>query len=110
MPEADLPSGFLRILTTFAEHKVAFVLVGMGAGWIHGSKHRTEDLDFLIAGDLENCHRAAMALTELGARVQKGPPPDHDDLLGGNPLWDTRHGHVDILLNTIGPGHTQLTY
>lgn len=104
------PAGFLQILKAFQLCRVDYVLIGMGAGWLHGSPHRTEDLDFLIRGDLDNRYRCSLALTELGAKTPLGHPPDEEDLRVGSSQWSTRFGPVDILLDATGPNDTRVTW
>lgn len=96
------------ILRAFADHRVAFVLVGGVAAQLAGSPLTTEDVDLTPADELHNLARAAAALSSLGAQwrvpgLREGfPPPaplSADDLRGRMSLaFVTRHGFVDIVL------------
>ena len=104
------PEGFSKILDTFARHRVEFVLIGGGAGLLHGSSHSTRDVDFLIRNQLDNRLFASNALHELGAHHPGGGTVDQDDLRNINTIWPTRYASVDILISATGPEGTTLTY
>lgn len=61
---------FDRIVRTFAEHHVDYVLVGGMAAVAHGSTLPTEDVDITPSRAPDNLERLAAALVELGARIR----------------------------------------
>ena len=100
----------VRILKTFNDRNIEYVLIGGGAALIHGATRATQDLDFLIRNSLENRYRVASALHQLGSRTPSGAAIDHEDLKNTNTLWTTSHGEVDILVTATGPDDTKLDY
>jgi len=111
VPDPDhLGFDIFAIVREFERQRVEYILIGGGAGILHGATRITEDLDFLIRGGMENLHRTAQALGALGAKTQDGQAPDHDDLRGANTLWKTRFGRVDVLVTATGPKGSRLSY
>lgn len=60
----------MRVLS---DHGVAFVFVGMGAGYVQGAPYPSTNTDFTPSLDVENLRRVDRALGELAAR-----PLEHD--------------------------------
>jgi hypothetical protein len=60
---------FRDLLTTFADEKVDFVVIGGWALALHGYGRATDDLDVLIRPSPENATRVFAALVRFGAPV-----------------------------------------
>ena len=72
LPYVELaPRLLFRVL---AEENVAFVFVGMGAGYLQGAPYPSTNADVTPSLDGENLERLERALAVLGAR-----PLVHDD-------------------------------
>ena len=85
------------MLHSFAEHRVAFVVIGSIAGLVHGSAYPTYDLDVAYAVDPENRERLLEALHGLGIRPESGA-------LGEQQVksFETPFGTLDILRQIPG--------
>lgn len=59
-----------RIIATFREHHVDFIVIGGIAVLAHGHPRATFDLDFVADLDPDNMARLAVALGELDARAR----------------------------------------
>lgn len=101
---------FEQALTTLAEARVRFVIVGGLAITIHGSAYVTFDLDFCYARDPENLSRLTRALSPYHPRlrgVPEGLPFRFDEatLRGGlNFTLTTDLGEIDLLGEVAGVG------
>lgn len=60
---------FRDLLTTFADEKVEFVLIGGWALALHGYGRGTDDLDVLVRPSADNAARVYRALVRFGAPV-----------------------------------------
>lgn len=94
-----------RIITTFLDHEVEFVIIGGVAALVHGVQRITRDIDLLIEPSKVNCRRAIEALVELEAEeyrpgsgrwVPISPRADPGWLLQEPRLCDSGAGGVDI--------------
>lgn len=108
---ADEPAEFdpERILTVFARHGVACLIVGGFAAQAHGAHRQTLDIDVVPRRTDVNLERLAAALRELGARLRVGGMTDEEarqlpvivdaaTLKGfGSSTWTTDAGPVDVL-------------
>ena len=72
-PENFQPIEMLRIL---AKNDVAYVLIGGLAAVLHGSPTFTNDADVCPSRNVENLHRLARALREMGARIRIPSEPN----------------------------------
>lgn len=79
--ELPPPLDLDRIVATFREHDVDFVVIGGIAVLAHGHPRATFDLDFMADPARDNMVRLAAALDDLGAR----PRGVDADLLGVDP-------------------------
>jgi hypothetical protein len=60
---------FRDLLTTFADEKVEFVMIGGWALALHGYGRGTDDLDVLVRASTDNAARVFKALVRFGAPV-----------------------------------------
>lgn len=99
-----------RIITTLAQHKVRFVLIGALAARLQGFPRLTADADITPARDKENLKRLAAALRELEARVFTESIPEglafdcSSHALARADLWNliTSAGRVDLAFTPSG--------
>lgn len=92
--------------------EVAFVIVGMAAGQLHGSRLLTEDLDIVYRDDLENVDRLVSYLTSVDAYVKElwpnegfGSAFSRDRLVAEKSLTlGTSEGEIDVLDRIDGIG------
>ena len=75
-----------RLLTTLVDGSVRFVIVGMVAGNIHGSRYTTEDLDVVYEASGDNCDAICKALL-----------PPHPRAVDAWPLEDTTDMTTELL-------------
>jgi hypothetical protein len=68
----------VEILATLERHRVAYVLVGVLAGVLHGSDEITSSVDITPQMKAENIERVARALAELDARLPRRKTFDLD--------------------------------
>lgn len=92
---------FRLALTTLAEHRVEYVLVGGAAVVAHGSTLMTQDLDVLYRVTTDNVHRLLVVFDQLDA-VAYGDSRrlrfSFDHLNNhGHHLAETRAGRIDAL-------------
>ena len=94
-----------RIIATFLDHEVEFVIIGGVAALAHGVQRITRDIDFLVEPSKANRGRAIAALVELSAEeyrpgsrnwVRISAKADPDWLLREPRLLDSAAGGVDI--------------
>lgn len=103
-----MPSArFDELLEHLAAHEVAFVVVGMTAGILHGAPVTTVDVDIVHRCTVENVSRLLGALEALDARYRhdaRNLRPAESHLIGpGHQLLTTRLGDLDCL-GTIDEG------
>jgi hypothetical protein len=107
-----------RILRTFEEHEVEYVLIGAFAATIHGSVLRTEDVDICPRRSPANLRRLATALGALEAKElepHKGELVDRtwdETLLSSDVTWllATPFGRLDLVFEPAGTsGYDDLT-
>lgn len=103
-----------RILEALIEHGVQFVLIGAHALGVHGYVRATKDVDVVPDPDRSNLERLLAALHDLDARMEPVDIPEHGEQIdvdflsqGGNFIFQTRHGRLDVLQFISGP---DLTY
>jgi hypothetical protein len=93
-----------RAIRALAEHEVDFVVIGGFAAIAHGSQRLTQDLDIVIDRRAANSRRLIAALADLEAeyRLSSGrwdklsANADPRWIAGGNHLFDTRAGGIDV--------------
>lgn len=100
-----------RILATFDEHDVDYIVVGGIGAQAHGANRATADLDCVPESSAQNLDRLARALATLGARLRIGGMTDEESRglpvrLDGEMLsrvrvstWMTDAGQLDILMD-----------
>jgi hypothetical protein len=94
-----------RIVATFGQHEVDFVVIGGIAVLAHGHPRATFDLDFVADLTADNMTRLAAALGELGARVRGvdadglvvDPTDPHQLRSGANWTLVTDAGWLDFM-------------
>lgn len=99
-----------RILRTFQEHDVEYVLIGAFAATIHGSVLRTEDVDACPSASPSNLRKLASALTALEAKEldpHEGELVEREwdaSMLAGDVTWllATPFGRVDLVFEPAG--------
>lgn len=97
---------FFKILQTFSEHNIDYIIVGGVCAVLHGAPITTFDLDVVHARDAENLERLLSALDELEAYYRDRPGRKLKPKLShiaspGHQLLMTNAGPLD-LLGTIG--------
>ncbi len=105
----EVPFDPRQILTTLADHRVDFVVVGGVAVQAHGHGRGTRDLDVIPRPDLLNLSRLGESLAALGARLLRADRPvDVTDpqLLKRAPLVPlmTVYGRLDLLNISLTSG------
>lgn len=94
-----------RIVETFLDHAVEFIVIGGVAALAHGVQRITRDIDFLVEPTKVNCRRTLHALASLGAEeyrplakkwIPVSASADPDWLLKEPRLCDSDAGGVDI--------------
>lgn len=99
-----------RIIRTFADHEVLYVLVGALAGRLHGMPRMTADADITPDTSRENLDRLADALNELRARVHTEGVPEglvfdcSAETLERAMIWNltTEAGRLDLVFEPSG--------
>jgi hypothetical protein len=95
-----------RLLRTLDEHRVEFVVIGMGAAVLQGAPAQTFDIDVVHARTAENVQRILSWLRQCNGRYRGDPrrlAPTAEHLLGpGHQLLETDHGPIDFM-GTVGP-------
>jgi hypothetical protein len=103
-PRDDAPTDPLEIFRLLNAHNVDYLIIGGVAVQAYGHVRTTQDVDVVVAPDVENLERLAAALGQLGARL-KGvdadllgiDPTDPVHLRGGaNFGLATRAGGLDV--------------
>lgn len=98
------------ILPLLAEHGVEFILIGGGAGIVHGLARATYDVDVVYARNDENLRRLVAALASHQPYLRGAPPglPFRWDLQtlqrGLNFTLTTSLGSLDLLGEVTGGG------
>jgi len=97
---------FKELLSIFNARSVRYLVVGGYAVSLHAQPRSTQDIDILIAADLENAGAVFTALREFGAPLEELTPSDFAApgkffRMGRAPLA------VDILLDIDGVGFEQ---
>ena len=64
--EFELPQDFKELLELLNRHNVRYLLIGGYAVGLYGYPRSTNDIDIVIASDVENANRLVAALTEFG--------------------------------------------
>lgn len=64
--EFELPQDFKELLELLNRHNVRYLLIGGYAVGLYGYARSTNDIDIVIADDVENANRLVAALTEFG--------------------------------------------
>src|SRR2546430_8284980 len=106
------PLDLERLITTLAQHRMRFVLVGALAARLHGFPRVTTAADITPASDPENLARLAAALRELQARVYTESVPEglpfdcSAQALARADLWNlvTAAGRLDLAFVPSGTG------
>jgi hypothetical protein len=110
------------LIDALDRHGVDYLIVGGVAASGYGAQRPTYDLDCLVQRKLDNLHRLAAAMKELGARLRvEGLDDDQAKALpvqvDGYALakseittWRTDAGNFDVLVNIPGRNGLKLTY
>lgn len=87
-----IPNPITRVLSTFENHGVQFLLMGGQACVLYGAAEFSRDLDAAVLASPSNLDRLTAALTELRAEVIAVPPFEKDYLERGHAVhfrcWD----------------------
>ena len=104
-----------RIVKTFRDHKVNFVVIGNHGAQLQGAPVLTEDSDIAYQRSKENHVRMLAALEELEAHVDVqgwvAPlPTDDPEIFANADVWHlyTVHGELDLLYAPVGGGYEHL--
>lgn len=108
--DAPPPLDVDRIVGTFREHDVDFVVIGGIAVLAHGHPRATFDLDFTADLAEDNMRRLAAALDDLDAEVRgvdadlRGDDPTDPDQLASGANWTfvTTAGWLDFMPGAAG--------
>ncbi|MGH7707596.1 MAG: nucleotidyltransferase [Vulcanimicrobiaceae bacterium] len=100
------------IIGGLIDANVRFVVVGMAAGQLHGSRSLTEDVDVVYNDDAANVARLGNYLTSIGAYIQELSPNEGfaadftvDRLADEKNLTlGSREGEIDVLHHIDGIG------
>ncbi len=101
---------FRALLTSLAEHRVDFIIVGGVAASLHGSSRDTRDLDVVYSRGARNLGRLAAAIQGHNPYLRGAPPGlpfrlDEETLRRGlNFTLETDIGNLDILGEITGGG------
>ena len=105
-----LEANFRDILPLLSKHGVQFILIGGGAGIVHGLTRSTFDVDVVYARDEANLIRLVEALANHSPYLRGAPPglPFRWDLTtvkrGLNFTLTTDLGNLDLLGEVTGGG------
>ena len=106
---------FDRIVETFLNHKVRFIVIGNYGAQLHGVKVETQDADMAYQRSEDNHQRILAAMQELDAHLRFGDstarlPTDVPNLLDQSDVWTLRtiYGDVDLLYAPAGGGYNHL--
>lgn len=103
-------ANFVELLPVLDRHRVEFILIGGGAGIVHGSQRVTTDVDVVYSRRADNVARMAEALQPHHPYLRGAPPglPFHWDvptiLAGLNFTLITDLGDIDFLGEVAGGG------
>ncbi len=103
-------ANFVELLPVLDRHRVEFILIGGGAGIVHGSQRVTTDVDVVYSRRADNVARLAEALKSHHPYLRGAPPglPFHWDvptiLAGLNFTLITDLGDIDFLGEVAGGG------
>ena len=103
-------ANFVELLPALNRHQVQFILIGGGAGIVHGSQRVTTDVDVVYSRQPENIARLAEALKPHHPYLRGVPPglPFHWDAptiqAGLNFTLVTDLGDIDFLGEVAGGG------
>jgi hypothetical protein len=106
---------FDRLLTTLAEHEVAFILVGGAAAIAHGSARLTQDLDVVYQRNAGNLDRLVDALAHHKPYLRGAPLGlpflwSRATLTGGlNFILTTALGDIDLMGEIPGGGTYEIS-
>lgn len=103
-------ANFTELLPVLTRHQVQFILIGGGAGIVHGSQRVTTDVDVVYARTPENLTRLTEALKPHHPYLRGAPPglPFRWDVptiqAGLNFTLTTDLGDIDFLGEVAGGG------
>lgn len=103
-------ANFVELLPVLHRHQVSFILIGGGAGIVHGSQRVTTDVDVVYSRSSENLSRLAEALKTHHPYLRGAPPglPFRWDVptiqSGLNFTLTTDLGDIDFLGEVAGGG------
>lgn len=103
-------SNFVELLPVLNRHQVQFILIGRGAGIVHGSQRVTSDVDVVYSRHHENVARLAEALKPHHPYLRGVPPGlpfrwDVPTIVAGlNFALTTDLGDIDFLGEVAGGG------
>ena len=103
-------ANFVELLPVLDRHRVQFILIGGGAGIVHGSQRVTAVVDVVYSRTPDNVARLEMALKPHHPYLRGAPPglPFHWDaptiLAGLNFTLITDLGDIDFLGEVAGGG------
>jgi hypothetical protein len=106
----DVDTDFVRLLTEFTRHEVAFIVIGGVAAIAHGSARHTVDLDIVYQRSPLNLDRLVAALSPFKPYLRGAPPglPFYWDPAtlkrGLNFTLITDLGDIDLLGEMAGGG------
>jgi hypothetical protein len=110
-----IPNPITRVLSTFAKHRVQFLLMGGQACVLYGAAEFSRDLDVTVLTSAGNWQRLEAALSELRAEVIAVPPFEAEYLERGHAVHFrcedpiARHMRVDVMSKMRGvAGFTEL--
>lgn len=99
-----------RVVESFNDAGVRYIVIGGWAAIIHGTARSTNDVDVVYARDADNLARIVRALAEWEPYLRGAPPGlpfrlDERTLAAGlNFTFKTVHGDLDILGEVSGGG------
>ncbi len=103
-------ANFVELLPVLDRHRVEFILIGGGAGIVHGSQRVTTDVDVVYSRRADNVARLAEALKPHHPYLRGAPPGlpfrwDVQTILAGlNFTLITDLGDIDFLGEVAGGG------
>lgn len=103
-------ANFAELLPVLNRHQVQFILIGGGAGIVHGSQRVTSDVDVVYSRKADNLTRLAEALKPHHPYLRGAPPglPFRWDVptiqAGLNFTLTTDLGDIDFLGEVAGGG------
>ncbi|MBC7815960.1 MAG: hypothetical protein IAG10_03570 [Planctomycetaceae bacterium] len=103
-------ANFVELLPVLDRHRVEFILIGGGAGIVHGSQRVTTDVDVVYSRHADNVARLAEALKPHRPYLRGAPPGlpfrwDAPTIFAGlNFTLTTDLGDIDFLGEVAGGG------